>query len=463
MACNYCTNGCPKCVQSYASYKEVNAALKNFTLSDPIAEECSDPKQLNNWFRKNEYIPYAGYRHDSQHTVLRFIDNLASLSPTLGGVINSIYYNCFGGKINIKKVIDPDFDLGEQNQSELPINDKVNFLNWIKTFDLSGRDWSSLRASLFRSLKSNGNAWLEVRIYKAMDQTKTVFKFHPTKNCLYKVPTLFDYKTVAISKSWETRYLKENPPEEIPVFPMYEKEKDGSIRTMIHYKLGENDFYGRPDWWPCSYDAFLEIKNKEYLLKAAHNNFTGKVFMEFSDDLGNSTMTDDEDAQKAGFKNAHERLAQNWTDHGDDPTSIIITTRPNSATPALIHEFNINTNHDYYKALDLIATDKIITTNGWSRKLMGLDSATGLSTTAFIDELKTKMPLIENFQGIVDNDILNKAIRFVAEQTMKTEFLETGLESKNPFDHLIKAQTEFDANKKSEPMIKQNPDGNNNS
>ena len=126
MACNYCTNGCPKCVQSYASYKEVNAALKNFTLSDPIAEECSDPKQLNNWFRKNEYIPYAGYRHDSQHTVLRFIDNLASLSPTLGGVINSIYYNCFGGKINIKKVIDPDFDLGEQNQSELPINDKVN-------------------------------------------------------------------------------------------------------------------------------------------------------------------------------------------------------------------------------------------------------------------------------------------------------------------------------------------------
>lgn len=439
--CNYCTNGCYRCVPGYGNYQRTNAALKNFSLSDPIAEECQDPKQLNNWFRKSEYVPYAGYRHDSQHTVLRFIDNLALLSPTLGGVINSIYYNCFGGKMDIVKVMDTDFDFGDE-RTELPRNEKLNFLNWIKTFDLSGRDWSELKSSLFRSLKSNGNAWLEVKIMQSMGAYKVMFKFHSTKNVLYKVPTLFIEKIVAISRSWDTKYLKENPPQEVPVYPLFSKEKDGTIRTMIHYKQGENEFYGRPDWWPCSFDAFLEIKNKEYLLKAAHNNFTGKVLIEFADDLGNNTATDDEDAKKEGFTNAHDRWIKNFTDQGDDPTSVLVSSRPAAATPAFVHEFNINTNHDYYKTVDMIATDKIIVTNGWSRKLMGLDSATGLSTTAYLDELKTKMPLIENFQSIIDNDILNKAIRFVAEQTGKLEFAETGIESKNPFDHLIKAQEE---------------------
>lgn len=458
MACQYCTNGCPKCIPGLVTYKSVNAALKNFSLTDPIAEECNDPKQLNSFFRRNEYIPYAGYRHDSQHTVLRFIDNLALLSPTLGGVINSIYYNCFGGKYDIKKVVDTDFDLGAETKNELSLNEKYSFLEWIKTFNLSGRDWSSLRASLYRSFKSNGNAWLEVRIYKAMGQNKVVFKFHPTRNCLYKIPSLFDERIVAVSKSWDVKYLKETPPDEIPVYPFFEKGKDG-IRTMIHYKNGDNEFYGRPDWWPCSFDAFLEIKNKEYLLKAAHNNFTAKVLMEFADELGNSTMVDDEDAKKAGFLNAHERLAANWTDQGDSPTSLIVTTRPMGAAPAFVHEFNINTNHDYYKSLDGIATDKIIVTNGWSRKLMGLESATGLSTTAYIDELKTKMPLIENYQGIIDNNVINKAIRFVATQLDRSEFLETGLESKNPFDHLLNTNNEIKDLKQAQNKMN---DGNNN-
>lgn len=449
MACNYCTNGCPKCNVAWKAYSKTNVALKNFTLVDPIAEECQDTRQLQSFFEKNYYVPYAGYSHDSQHTVLRFIDNLALLSPTLGGVINSLTFFCFGGKSNIKKITDTEFDLLEpgEEETQLPKDDKLNFLKWINTFDLPGRDWSSLKHSLFKSLKSNGNAWLEVSITKSIGQNKVEFKFHQTKNCLYKIPDLYDPKMVAISKSWDKKYLKQNPPDEVPVFPFFSKEKGGTIRTMIHVKLGENEFYGRPDWWACSMDAFLEIKNKEYLLKAAHNNFTGKVLIEFADDLGGNTATDDEEAKKAGFNSSHDRWINNFSNQGDDPTSILMSSRPANATPAFVHEFNINTQHEYYKTMDKIATDNIITTNGLSRKLLGLDSSTGLSSTAFMDELKTKLPIIEYYQNIIDNDILNKAIRFVAEQIQKNEFVEIGIESKNPFDHLMKAQQETNLDK----------------
>ena len=454
MACNYCTNGCPKCNVAWKAYSKTNVALKNFTLVDPIAEECQDTKQLQSFFEKNDYVPYAGYSHDSQHTVLRFIDNLALLSPTLGGVINSLTFLCFGGKSNIKRVTDTDFDLLDEGEKETPLpkDEKLRFLEWIKTFDIPSRDWSSLKHSLFRSLKSNGNAWLEVRVMQSMGQYKTVLKFHPTKHCLYKIPNLFEPKQVAVSRSWDRKYLKENAPDLIPAFPFYSKDKEGSTRTMIHVKLGENEFYGRPDWWPCSMDAFLEIKNKEYLLKAAHNNFTGKVLIEFADDLGGNTATDDEEAKKAGFGSAHDRWINNFSNQGDDPTSILMSSRPANATPAFVHEFNINTQHDYYKVMDTIATDNIIVTNGLSRKLLGLDANTGLSTSAFIDELKTKLPILEYYQSIIDNDVINKAIRFVAEQTMKQEFLETGIESKNPFDHLMKAAQETKLEKPQTPM-----------
>lgn len=439
MACNYCSTGCPRCVPGWVAQRKGNAALKNFQLSDPIAEECVDPRELHNFFEKNEYVPYAGYRHDSQHTVLRFIDNLATLSPTLGGVINTLTHHCFGGKAMIRRIVDPDFDIGEESP-ELPGEVRKNYIAWLRTIDLGQRDWSSLRVGLFRSLKANGNAWLEVSIAQSMGGNKVVLTCHQTKNTLYRIPELYAPRSVAISKSWDKKYLKKYPPDILPVFPHYETTKDGTIRTMIHVRLGDNDFYGRPDWWPCAHDAFLEIKNKEYLLKAAHNNFTGKVLIEFADDLGNNTATNDEEARKAGFSNSHDRWIHNFTDQGDEPTSVLMSSRPMAATPAFVHEFNINTQHEYYKVMDEIATNKIIVTNGWSRKLMGLDSATGLSTSAFIDELRTKLPIIEYYQGIIDNELINCALGFCAQITGRLDFVEYGIESKNPFDHLLNAQ-----------------------
>ncbi len=444
MACNYCNfshDGCSRCKSPGAPIGVINSAFKNFRLANPIPEEVSDPDELRKLFKNKKYIPYAGYSEDSQHTVLRFIDNLASLSPTLGGVISSLNFVCFGGKTNIKKNVDPDFDITNPNDDiqvgmDVPFEQKQKYLAHLKTFDLGRYDWSSLKSFLFRSFKINGNAWLQVDIMQSMGQSKVRLQPHQTKNILYKIPTLFE-RVVAISKRWDSQYLKKNPPVEVPVFPQYEVLKDGTIRTMFHVFSGDNDFYGRPDWWPCAHDAFLEIKNKEYLLKASHNNFTGKVLIEFEGEPGNETVTNDQEAIKSGFNSAQHRWAANFTDQGEDPQSLLISERPHGSSEAFVHEFNINMNEKFYESCDKLTTDKIILANAWSRKLIGIDEGGGLSANIFIDTLKTKLPLIEYYQDIIDNQMLNKAISFINEKLNISEFVELGIESKNPFDHLI--------------------------
>jgi len=439
VACNNCTNGCKRCDPLNVGG---NSLLKNFKLINPIPEEINDPKNLKNFFNKNQYVPYAGYSHDSQHTVLRFIDNLVLLSPTLGGVINSIGFACFGGKTNIKKIVDPDFDLTSENDSlqtdgDIPLKTKQEFLNWIKTFDLGQLDWSSLKNFVYNSWKSNGNSFVIVEIFESLGAFKIKITPQQTKNCLYLNPNLFEGNNIAVSRSWDQRYLKENPPKVYPVYPYFTKDKDKTIKTIFHVKNGENEFYGRPDWISCIYDAFLEIKNKEYLLAAAHNMFSAKMIIEVEEDEINGSIIDDEEAQKAGFENSYKRFAYNFESGSEASKGTLFMTRPRGASPMSVHEVSLNMNENFYSETDRMTTDKIVLVNGWSRKLLGIEETSGISGNAFLDTLKTKLPLIESIQDLVDNQVLNKILKFIIEQTGKMEFDSIGLESKNPFDHLV--------------------------
>lgn len=445
--CNFCFDyGCFKCTG--AGGDQAIAALKNFRLQNPIPDEVCDAEELKRFFKNRKYIPYAGYSYDSQHSILHFINNLATLSPTLSGVINSKLYACFGGKTNIKKISDQDFDFTSQTdnvqlESDISIDLKKNFADFLKTFDLSGKTWSSIKTTGGQSLMSNGNSFLEVDIVNSLGVYKIKLTVHQTKNCLYKIPTLFE-RTIAISKSWDSAYLKKYAPDEIPAYPQFQKTTDSKgnikrIRTIIHTKLGEYDYYGRPDWWSCANDAFLEIKNKEYLLTMSHNKFTPTMIIEFEGESGNSTALDDEEAKKKGYRDAMHRWRHNTTNQGNNPQGLLVLERPFGAKELFVHEPNLNLNENFYEKVDDMTTAKIILANAWSRKLANIESKTGLSNNSFVDDMKTRMPVIEHYQNIIDNNLFNTAIQFVVSQLEITEFEGLGTESKNPFDHLIKA------------------------
>lgn len=453
-SCNFChDSGCNRC-SGYTGYGQVaNAALNNYRLPDAIAPEISDPQELKKYFKNNGYIPYDGFAFDSQHSLLKFLDNLAKQSATLSGVINSIAFACFGGKSNIKKIGDVDFDFTSQTdqvqvEEDISLELKKEFAKHLKTFDLSGYNWSSLKMNEIKSLKSNGNIFLELEISQALGATKVKFTPQPTKNCRFKIPTLFE-RLIGISEDWTKDYLKKYPPRLLPIFPEYEKEmnRDGSIKsikTIFHYKSGDRKFYGEPDWLSCMEPAFLEKKNFEYLLNASNNQFTPKMILEFEGEPGNSTALNDEEAKKKGYQSAMQRWRHNTTvqgvNNGGNPTGLLVLERPFEAKPLFVHEPALNMNEKFYETIDRISSDKIILANAWSRKLAGIESATGISNNSFMDDLKTRLHIIEHYQNIIDNNVINTAIRFVNEILGYTQYLELGIESKNPFDHLLKAK-----------------------
>lgn len=449
-SCNFCYDyGCSRC--GHGNEENANVALKNFRLPEAVTPEVTDPKDLRKFFKNSDYIPYAGYTIDSQHSVLTFFDRLARQSPTLAGVIHSIGLKSFSGKSNIKKISHPQFDFTNQTdqvqtEEEISLNVKKAFAEHIDTFDLGGKDWTGLKTTMFKSLKANGNIFLKVEIVKSLGVSRVKFTVIPTKNCLYKNNTLFD-RQVAISKKWDKQYLAHYPPEVIPVYPQYEKigdNKEGfkSIKTVFHYKNGDGDYYGRPDWEGCIEPAFLEKKNFEYLLNACHNQFMGRLIIEGEEEPGGETLLNNEEAKKKGFKNAIQQWKFNFTNQGRDPQSILVLTRSPGSKELFVKELSINMNEAFYKTVDEMATTKIISTNAWSRTLANIESATGISNNSYIDDLKTHLDVIEGFQGIMDYSMVNRPIKFVNEMLEIDDFIELGLESKNPFDHLLKAAQE---------------------
>ena len=88
-----------------------------------------------------------------------------------------------------------------QSDGDVPLKIKQEFLSWIKEFDLGQLDWSSFKNFIYKSYKSNGNAFWIVEIFQTLGQYKVKITPQATKNCLYLNPNLFEGRNVAISRS----------------------------------------------------------------------------------------------------------------------------------------------------------------------------------------------------------------------------------------------------------------------
>ena len=358
MSCAKCNNSTCTCPPSMeVTYSGIAKTLKNYKLESPIPDEVRDVTKLQNWFRKNAYIPFAGTTQDSNHTCLRYLQNLARFSPTLASCINGIKFYSFTGKPKIIKSVDSEFDFSDDLKNEdLTLEQKGSFVNKLSLIKKGNMTWSELAANLYNSYKGTGNAFLSVEIKTILGQKFVYIKYHEPETVLYKISTLFEEHKVDISASWDSAYLKKYPPKTMSVYPFYDEDKNKeNFSTIIHLKNGTG-FYGRPDWYAASHDAFLEVKNKEYLLKAVHSNFTGQLLLEFEGSEGNSGL-DQEKAQESGYKNAIDQWQSNLTNSGGSRESainqsVIILERPGGASPVFIKEFTITKTDLKYRLVD---------------------------------------------------------------------------------------------------------------
>lgn len=423
-------------------YTLIANVLKNFDLRNPLRDELNDPEQVRILFERYGWIPFDGYSTDPNDTKLKFIMNLALLSPTLSSCINGIGRYGFSGKLDL--ILDDDYEFDLSNSSDalslsqdLGNTSKINFTNKLKQINLGGLKWNKLPRCLYQSYHNTGNAYLSVVLIKVLDKWFPSFQFYPAQFCRYKYPKYSTERIIGISPVWNEAFIKKNPPKEYPVYPEY-YESNNEIRTIIHLKEGTDKWYGKPSWWAAALDAYMQIKNKEYLLKAVHNNFTGQIAIELETDTDSTTMNDEE-ARKEGYKDFMDKLEQHYTAQGDKNTSVVLLERPPGATPMHVVSFPVNTAEKYYKEMNALNRANIIETVGWDSFLMGDEVSNSFSTNEAMARLMAKLPVITSFQSVIFNECINTALDFLQFIT-KENYNEFKVMGKNPME-FINTQT----------------------
>lgn len=408
-----------------------NSIFSTVEQRNPILSQVEDNRVIKSFFASSEYIPFAGTTLNSGDSLLNFFMSMAELSPTHGACIEYQKVYSLGGKIDIVRSVDDVFDIDDTEDVSIEL--KRQFVELINSIDIGGGlDLSKLSQSLFTDYKKTGNAYFTLTLSTSLGvKSAAMHQYKPT-HCRYKYEQS-RAKVIAISPYWNKKYLQDNPPLEIPVFPMYQ-EDNGVLTTIFHLKNGA-DLYGRPDSLSAFMHWYREFQDAQYLIKESDNGFTGKSLIETEAGDPETDYTDDNGA----FDSIADRIEDNFTNKGEDPMSIVYMERPSGARSAYVFQFSPNTNENFYKVAGTLSEDKIIRAHKWSRRLIGDSEANGFSSNVFLDELKTKLPVIIENQQIIDSP-LNVALMEIVEYMERTDLLGLAIQHKSPFKHLLDEQ-----------------------
>ena len=193
-----------------------------------------------------------------------------------------------------------------------------------------------------------------------------------------------------ISNKWDQSYLSKHEPERLPVFP-YVMETKKKFATVIQVKNGRYNWYGRPPSKGSYLNQYREYQDLYYLCRLTAKDFTGKLLIEVEDTGTNSNrVVNNKRDQKDGFKNTMDRFERNFTNRSDDPSTVLLFTRPPQSRPMQVEQLLPNTKERYYEKMDAINSSHIIQSHSWSPRLLGGSSNSLFTSNVYIDELKVK-------------------------------------------------------------------------
>lgn len=379
-------------------------SLDIYGVQNPIPDEVCDSAELKAFFKKWNFVPYAGSVKESGQSLLAWYQMLAKLSPTHSACISKKLKYAVGGKAAFVRTLDTEFDIGEES---LPMTtaEKLAYRDALNEFIEFDDGVGQLHRYLGQSLEATGNAWAELSFSKTIGVGRAKIKAHRVSHCLYVNTKPGEPKVVAVSPKWTDAYLDKHEPRYVPKFPNFTKDVDGVLRTMFHLKNGENSWYGRPESEGSDIYKYREFQDQIYLTKQASANFTGQLIVEVEDDDPEfSPAIDEQGAQEAGFDSFAQRMEHSYTQKADEPQSILVTSRPYGSKPMYVFQIDPNTNENWYKVTGEIAEKKVTMSHGLTLRFMGFDVSNGFATDAFIgDYVMNVEPVIEELMQTLTN------------------------------------------------------------
>lgn len=387
--------------------------LQLYQVKNPIPDEVCDPDEIQTFFKKWNFVPYAGTTNHSGQMLLVWYLMLAQLSPTHNACISKKLKYAVGGKATPVRSEDQEWDTGEESQP-LPSPEKTNYRDTVNEFiDFDG-GVTKFHRRIGWAFEATGNAWVEMSYSQTLGVGRVSLKAHRVTHCLYLNTKPGEMRVVAISPKWEDNYLNKNQPRYVPLYPNFVQDENGILRTMFHLKNGDNSWYGRPESAGADLYKYREVQDAMYLVKQAGANFTGQLIIEVEDDDPEyAAAIEDESAKHVGFAGFADRFEQNYTQKADDPQSVLVTARPYGSKPMFVFQVSPNTNQDWYKVTGEIAEQKITRAHGCTPRFMGFEVANGFSQDVFVSDYVMNMePVINSLRDEItgiSNDALSVA------------------------------------------------------
>jgi hypothetical protein len=374
-----------------------------FRLTNPIPGEVKDSRSLKKVFKDYNLIPYAGTTADSGHSLLTWYLLLAHLSPTNAAAIKKKVKYAVGGKARIVRTVDPEYETGEELSAVSPA-EAIAYRDTLKTFFEFEGGISAFHRRIGWQYEATGNAFVEMSIATEGGQTRIFLRVHKTTNALFVNTEPGKPRFVAISPVWEDRYLEKYPPRVVSLYPVLSND-GGVIRTMFHLKAGAFTWYGRPPSSSADVYKYREVQDSIYLVKAAASDFTGRLIVEVEDDDPEfAAALEPKESVKAGFPGFVERWEENFTNKGDDPQSVLVSSRPYGGRPMFVFQVSPNTKQDWYRVTGDISEEKIFRAHMVTPRFMGKEVSSGFSTDVYLSDYLLNMePVIEELHDEITN------------------------------------------------------------
>ena len=267
------------------------------------------------------------------------------------------------------------------------INDKADYIsgkgfNYDTTIPLLGNivnrangEGESLRQVLNKLAFDKslfGNAFLEV----VTDEKHTFLSLYHQDATRCRVAK--DSQHILLHHDWS--HFRASEALSLPIYPQFEKQSDGTLRSMVHYKDYEPMFehYGVPQYIAGMNVSAIAYKTDRWNIARLDNSFQLSGVMM----IDNAVDSESEASELARL--AEQRFA-------GKPGQVMFIIRDESSDDNSRFIPIESQNDGDWKDLHDQATSDIVVAHSWFRSLSGLDYSTGFSAERILHEYEVAL------------------------------------------------------------------------
>ncbi|MBR6655003.1 MAG: phage portal protein [Alistipes sp.] len=217
-----------------------------------------------------------------------------------------------------------------------------------------------------------GNAFLEV----ITDEKNTFLSLYHQDATRCRVAK--DSQHILLHHDWS--HFRSNEALCLPLYPKFEKQNDGTLRSIIHYKDYEPMFqhYGVPQYIAGMNVSAIAYKTDRWNIARLDNSFQLSGVM-----MIDNAVDSEEEAQKLA-RMAEQRFA-------GKPGQVMFVIRDESSDDNSRFIPIESQNDGDWKELHDQATSDIVVAHSWFRSLSGLDYSTGFSAERILHEYEVAL------------------------------------------------------------------------